>query len=80
MYICTLSFTLVLDGVGGQRHDPSALPPGTTRYLLYRKLGELQGGCGRVRKISLPPGFDSRTVQPVSSRYTDYGMQVHTRL
>jgi hypothetical protein len=24
-----------------------------------------------MRKISLPPGFDSRTVQPVASRYTD---------
>jgi len=25
-----------------------------------------------VRKISPPPGFDPRTVQPVGSRYTDY--------
>jgi len=24
------------------------------------------------RKISPPPGFDPRTVQPVVSRYTDY--------
>jgi hypothetical protein len=24
-----------------------------------------------ARKISLPPGFDPRTVQPVASRYTD---------
>jgi hypothetical protein len=24
-----------------------------------------------VRKISLPAGFDPRTVQPVASRYTD---------
>ena len=30
-----------------------------------------QGQSGRVRKISLPPGFDPRTVQPVASRYTD---------
>jgi hypothetical protein len=27
---------------------------------------------GQVRKISPPPGFDPRTVQPVGSRYTDY--------
>jgi hypothetical protein len=27
--------------------------------------------AGRVRKISLPPGFDIRTVQSVTSRYTD---------
>jgi len=26
-----------------------------------------------VRKISPPPGFDPRTVQPVASPYTDYG-------
>jgi hypothetical protein len=25
-----------------------------------------------VRKISPPPGFQPRTVQPVDSRYTDY--------
>ena len=25
-----------------------------------------------ARKISLPPGFDPWTVQPVGSRYTDY--------
>jgi hypothetical protein len=30
-----------------------------------------QGGSVRVRKISPPPGFDPRTVQPVASRYTD---------
>jgi len=29
-YICTLSLTSALDGVGGQRHDPAALPPGKT--------------------------------------------------
>jgi hypothetical protein len=29
------------------------------------------GRSGRVRKISPPPGFDPRTVQPVASRYTD---------
>ena len=27
---------------------------------------------GQVRKISPPPGFDPRTVQPLASRYTDY--------
>ena len=27
-YSCTLSLTSALDGVGGQRHAPAALPPG----------------------------------------------------
>ena len=31
-----------------------------------------RAGLDQVRKISPPPGFDPRTVQPVASRYTDY--------
>ena len=63
-------------GVGGQQHATAALPPGKTRYPLYRRLGRLQGRSGRVRKISRPPGFDPRTVQPVASRYTDWAVPV----
>ena len=44
MYSATLSLTSSLDGVGGQRHAPAALPPGKTRYPLYRRLGGPQGG------------------------------------
>ena len=58
-------------GVGGQHHATAALPPGKTRYSLYRRLGGPQGRSGRVRKISPPPGLDPRTVQPVASRYAD---------
>jgi hypothetical protein len=43
--------------VGDQHHAPAALPPGKTRYRLYRRLGRLQGRSGRVRKISPLPGF-----------------------
>ena len=65
--------------VGGQRHAPVALPPvKETPYQFYRRLGGPQGRSGRARKISPPPGFDPRTVQPVASRYTDYrGMHSH---
>ena len=49
-----------------------SLPPGETRYPLYMRLGGPQGRSGQVRKISPPPGFDPRTVQPIDSRYTDY--------
>ena len=42
-----------------------------TRYPFYRRLGGSQGVCGRVRKVSLPPGFDPRTDQPVASLCTD---------
>jgi hypothetical protein len=61
-------------GVGGQLHAPATLPPGMTRYTLYRSLGRPQGRSGQVLKISLPPGFDPRTVQLVASRYTDWAI------
>ena len=46
-----------------------SLPPGKTRYPLYRRLCGPQGRSGQVQKISSPPGFDPRTVQTVASRY-----------
>jgi hypothetical protein len=42
-YSSTLSLTSALDGVGGQRNAPPALPPGTTLYPLYRRLGGAHG-------------------------------------
>ena len=61
-------------GVGGQHHAPAALYPGKTRYPLYWRLGGPQDRSGQVRKISPPPGFDPRTVQPVASSYTDWAI------
>ena len=49
-----------------------SLPPGKTRYPLYRSLGGSQDRSGQMRKNSPPPGFDPWTTQPVASRYTDY--------
>jgi hypothetical protein len=65
--------------VGRQRHAPAALPMGKTRYPLLGRLGGPQGRCGRARKISPPPGFDPRTLQPVASRYTDWAIPAHFR-
>jgi hypothetical protein len=62
MYSTTLSLTSALVGVGGQRHVPAALPPGMTRYPLYRRLGRPQGRSGHVLKISPPPGCYPRIV------------------
>jgi hypothetical protein len=57
---------------------PCRFTPGkVTRYPLHTKLGGPQCRSGRVRKISPPPGFDPRTVQPVASRYTDYAIPAH---
>ena len=53
--------------VGCQRHAPTALPPGMTRYPLYMRMDRPQGRSGRVRKIS-PHPF------PFSSFQTDYSV------
>jgi hypothetical protein len=58
-------------GVGGKCHARIALPPGKTRYPLYRRLGGFQSQFGRVRNISPLPGYDPPAIQPVASRYTD---------
>ena len=55
-------------------HPSRFTPAKEARYPLYRRLGGPQGRSGRVRKISPPPGFDSRNAQPVASRYTDYAI------
>jgi len=46
------------------------LPPGKTRYPLYRRMGGPQDRYGRAENF-VPTGIRSRTVQPIVSRYTD---------
>jgi hypothetical protein len=68
----TLSLTSALYGGGLLTPRPGCLIHGKeTRYPLYRRLGGPEGRSEPVRKISTPPGFDPRIVQPVTSRYTD---------
>jgi hypothetical protein len=40
-------------------------------YPLYRRRRGPRGVPGQARKISPPPGFDPRTVQPIANPYTD---------
>ena len=54
-YSSTLPSTSALDGVGGQRHAPAALPPRKTRYPLYRGLGVLRAGMEGCRKSRRHP-------------------------
>jgi hypothetical protein len=61
--------TALQGGEGSVSRSGRSLPPGKNRYPLYRRLGGPQGRSGQVRKISPPPGFDPRTVQPVASRH-----------
>jgi hypothetical protein len=69
-------WTSALEGGEGSASRPGRfLLPGKTRYPLYRRVSGPQGRSGQVRKISPPPGFDPRTVQPVDSRYTVWATQ-----
>ena len=71
-YSSTLSLTSALEGGGLLTPRPGRFTPRKEKpYPLYRRLVGPQGRSGRVRKISSPPGFDPRTVQPVASCYTD---------
>ena len=47
-------------GEGSASRLGRSLPPGKTRYPMYRRLGGPQGRSGQVRKISPSPGFDPR--------------------
>jgi hypothetical protein len=80
MHSYALPSTSALNGVGFQRHASADLPPAKTRYPLYRSLGGPQGGSGRLRKNSPPPGFDPLTVHPLASRYTDCAVPVPTTI
>ena len=63
--------TALEEGEGSASRLGRSLPPGKTRYPLYRRVFGPQGRSRQVWKISPPSGFDPRTVQPVVSRYTD---------
>ena len=66
---------MVLGGERSASRPGRSLPPGKTRYPLYRRLGGPPGRSGQVQKISPPPGFDPQIVQPVASCYTDCATQ-----
>ena len=67
--------TTALEGSEGLDSRPGlSFSPVKTRYPLYRRMGGPQGRVGQVRKISPPPRFDPRTVQPAASRYTGWAI------
>jgi len=74
--------------VGGQRHAPAALPPGKTRYLLYRRLSGPQGRSDWCRKSrpqrdSIPrpssPYWDARQTE-LSRPIIRMGRSIHVRV
>jgi hypothetical protein len=74
-YSSTLSLTSALVCGGWSTPRPGRFTHGKeTHYSLYWRICGPQSRSGQVRKISPPPGFDPRNVQPVASRYTDYAI------
>jgi len=65
MYRSTFLTTALEWGEGSTSRSGRSILPEMTRYPFYRRLGGLQDRSGQVQKISPPPGFDPRTVQPV---------------
>jgi len=63
--------------MGSQRHSPVALPPGKTRYPLFKRLGGLQDRSKQVQEISPLPAFDPWAFQPITTRFTDYVIPAH---
>jgi len=47
-------------------------PGKENRHPSYWRLGGAQGPSGWVQMISLPPGFDPLTIQPIMSCNSDY--------
>jgi len=65
------SMTAALEGGEWSAARPDrTLPPGKTQYPFYRRLRGPEGRSGRAENL-VPTGIQSRTVQPVVSRYTD---------
>ena len=62
MYSYTLSLTLALDTVGGERHAPTALPLGRDPVTTVYEPGWTAGPFWRGAENLAPPGFDPCTV------------------
>jgi hypothetical protein len=65
--------------VGRQRHAPAALFPVKTAGTHYQEGGWSPGPVWTATENLVPSGFDPRTVQPVTSRYTDWAIAVPLR-
>jgi hypothetical protein len=63
--------------VGGQRNVPASLPREVSGIHWIGSGVGLRAFLEVTRKISLPPEFDPRSLQPLSSRYTDWAIPAH---
>ena len=72
--------TAALEGSEWSAARPGrTLPPGKTRYPLYRRLGGPQGRPGRAENL-VPTGIRSRTVQSVAHLLYRLNYLAHTNI
>ena len=77
-YSSNLSSTSALGRSGWSTPRPGCFTPGKeTRHPFYRRLGGHKCRSGWVRIISLTPGFDPQTFQPVASLYIGCAIPAH---
>jgi hypothetical protein len=76
-YSPTLSLTWLLGGGGWWTPRPGRFIPGNGSVSTVQEAEWAPGPVWRVRKISPPLGFDPRTVQPVTSCYSDRAIAAH---
>ena len=70
-----MTMTTALEGGEWSAACPShTSPPGKTRYPFNRRLGGPQGRSGWAENL-VPTGIQSRTTQPVVSRYNELATQ-----
>jgi hypothetical protein len=63
----------MLEKSGRPTPRSSRFTPGEkTQYPSYKRLGGHRGRPGKARKISAPPDFEPRTVQPIAIRCNGY--------
>jgi hypothetical protein len=66
--------------VGGQHDSPATLLPGKNKVPNLLEARWAAGPVWMARKISPPPGFNPRTIQPLANRYSDYAIPVLAKL
>jgi hypothetical protein len=74
MYSSTLPSTSALDVGGWSTLRPGRINPRKDPVFIVKKAGWAPGPVWRGAEYLDPPGFDSRTVQPVASHYTDWAI------
>jgi hypothetical protein len=71
--------TSALEEVCGQHHAPAAFTPGKDPVPIVQEVGWALEPVWMGAENLAPPGFDLRTFQPVTSRYTDYAIPATNR-